>query len=172
MILPGEHFSGLALYAANNGLETKLLHSEKTMFKFNDSLFDKETFDKLMREYRGFLGKEQELSIKVENGTKINPLKIKNFLDEDYLVLVAGKYGHILHSILAIGYNSQGIVSIDPLEGKRKVLNNHSLDYFMETPIGSWMLAIRPNQSPLQNLLKRLGEYEENGKEYIQGDIK
>jgi hypothetical protein len=166
VLVEGEHFAGLAKIAAEAGLEVILVHSEEEMFSNDHYLFARDVFLKLLSEYQSYLSSaEQPISVKC--GVELNQDYIKDLLENDYLVLVAGKIGQILHAVLAVGYNQQGIVVIDPLVGKKETYSQYRLNSFMSTSIGKWALAVRRGQKPVQELMESLPVFKGRAEIYL-----
>lgn len=164
--LEGNHFSALAKEAAHSGLETVLVHSEPMMFK-NEGMFNDDFFKILMKEYEGFLIGAKKMGAKVMNGKVINYKSIKSYLENDYLVLLAGRLGNVLHAVLAVGYNQEGIIICDPLSGKKEIWSDDDVRGFIETPIGKWSLAIRKNHASLKNMMNNLERFNEEADVFL-----
>lgn len=164
--IDGDHFSGLAFQAASLGLETLLIHSSPKMFR-NNGTMSKELFENLMKEYKDFLYKSIVLGTKVKNGQEISTESIKKLLEQDYLVVIAGKMGSMLHAVLAIGYNQDGVIVIDPIDGRTHTKDKSDLKRFMGTGIGNWLLAIKQDQKPLDKLHKEIPNFLKHAKNYL-----
>ncbi len=165
-LIPGTHFSGLQKYADCHGLETQLIHSESGMFQNGNAYLDPETFSALMAEYQGFIDNCGPCAV-VRNGVPITPELITSLLNDDYLVILAGMCG-MLHAVVVSGYNQHGFVVCDPLSRKQENWSSGQMRRFSSTPIGSWLLAIRKNQSARTNLLKSLPQFEREAKGFLK----
>jgi hypothetical protein len=155
---PGNHFSALALHAGKRGLETVLLHEEKTMFKRPPS-FSKSLFDELVAEYSGYI-EAAGARLRVENGVPVTPAVIRELLAQDYLVLAAGMAGTVMHTVLATGYTGNAFIVNDPLSGQREAWSSQRMEQYLQTPVGRWLLAVRADQSAAHALLSHLGQYD------------
>lgn len=167
--IDGEHFSGLALEAANKGLETLLIHSYPEMFR-NNGVMPEALFNKLMDEYNAYLDEAKAKGTEVRNGQQITSQLIKGLLERDYLVLIAGQMGSYLHAVLSVGYNEQGIIVKDPIDGSTHVADEAELNKFMDSPIGRWVLAIRRDQDALQKLEVQIPKYIGYAKSYLNSE--
>lgn len=156
--IEGEHFAGLAGVAADAGFDTLLIHSEKKMFSNETGFFQPELYEHLLSEYQQYL-RSAKKKITVRNGVPIEMAVIRQLLEQDYLVVIAGRLGTALHAVLAVGFNEHGLVIIDPLKGKKEVLRPGWFKTFTDTGIGRWILAVRRDQQPLQQLTDCLGSY-------------
>jgi len=166
-IIPGSHLSGIAAEAGKAGLESVLMHTEPDLFK-NEGMFNSEVFSRLMEEYRAHLTEAERWGTQVLSDVTITTDTIKQYLQNNYLVLVSGKLGQSsLHTILATGYNAEGLIVCDPLKGNSKVERKEYIDYFMKTPIGSWVLAIRKDNSNLSKLLEKLSDFNAKATSYL-----
>lgn len=165
--LEGNHFSALAKEAAHAGLETTLAHSETAMFK-NGGLFNDDFFKILMKEYGDYLVGAQRYGTKVLNGENIDYQSIKKYLEDDYLVLIAGHLGKVLHTVLAVGYNDEGLIICDPLEGEKEIMKENNLEEFIKTPIGKWALSIRKDHTNLKNLLNNVPIFTKEAYNYTE----
>lgn len=165
--IDGDHFSGLAFQAASLGFETLLIHSFPKMFR-NNGTMSKELFENLIKEYKNYLDKSIILGTKVKNGQEISTESIKKLLEQDYFVIIAGKIGSMLHAVLAIGYNQDGIIVIDPIDGRTYTKNKLDLKRFMDTDIGNWLLAIKQDQKHLDKLYKKIPNFVKHAKNYLE----
>lgn len=150
--LSGDHFAGLADQASGAGLETRLIHSERGMFR-NEGFFSPSDFDRLMEEYGDFVNRAKTKGAQIENGIKIEKDYLLKLLQDNYYVICAGMLGqNFLHSMVLHGYNQEGFITFDPLKGKSSVLSPEYIENFMNTSIGSWLLAIRKNMNSIHHL--------------------
>ena len=164
-IVEGNHFSGLARIASDLGLESVLIHSEEGMFK-NDGMFTDEVYRTLMDEYAHFLDAASASGTKTVNGVDIDIKLLRDYLADDYLIVLGGRVGPFLHAILLVGYNDQGLVVRDPLNLLSQTYSEGYVNSYMRTPIGSWALAIRRDRKGLENFLQKVPEFCEQALEY------
>lgn len=143
--IPGAYFSALACEAAEAGACVELLHSEPGMFK-NDHTFPPDVFDKLMKEYGDHVARAKKMGVKVENGVKLTEVTIRDYLQRDFIPVVAGMMGGFLHAIVVVGYSPDGLIVRDPLDPKPKIWKHGRLERYMQTDIGSWGMVIGKSQ--------------------------
>ncbi len=165
----GQHYSGVAVKAVSLGLETILIHSASQMFDNSQRWLPGGLFESLMAEYRSYLEKiEDHRLARIECGARLAPEDLKAYLEDGYLVMVAGVIsGEILHSILLTGYNSDGYLVIDPIGGRKRQMGNRELESFMDTKIGRWIMALRPNQGVTLTLKESLPTYREEAQNLL-----
>ena len=165
----GQHFSGVAAEAVKFGLETVLMHSSPQMFDNSSGWLPQDLFTRLMDEYRCYLDQVRANPLlMVKNGTPLPPSCFRKYLEEGYLVIVAGVLGGgILHAKLLTGYNSSGYVCIDPLCGSSRIVSLSGLETFMDTQIGRWAMALRCGQSTLNRLEKSLSRFDTTARSYL-----
>lgn len=164
----GDYFSKMALEAGKRGLDTTLIHSEKDMFHNRENFFPPDLYQKLIKEYGVAVKEAEQNGVRVLNGTEVSTERIREYLEDDSLVILAGYLGNnILHSILLSGYNPEGFVVMDPLKSKRRVVSQGYIERFSETPIGSWMIVIRKNHGPLMKLLQEAPKFIKEGEELL-----
>jgi hypothetical protein len=165
----GQHYSGVAVKAVSLGLETILIHSASQMFDNSQRWLPGGLFESLMAEYRSYLEKiEDHRLARIECGARLAPEDLKAYLEDGYLVMVAGVIsGEILHSILLTGYNSDGYLVIDPIGGRKRQMGNRELESFMNTKIGRWIMALRPNQGVTLTLKESLPTYREEAQNLL-----
>lgn len=150
-LIPGSHFSALANLAAVEGLEVRLFHSEKNYFK-NDGLFPDNLFKQLKEEYLAFLEYGKNNGVESETNRRITPSLLKKLLQENYLIILAGQLeSGPLHSVVVHGYEESSFVIADPLVGPR-VMSEKELEAFLRTDIGSWLIALRNDQSKVEEI--------------------
>lgn len=87
--MDGTPFSALAWHLSKNKLKVEIFHSEKELFK-NNGNFSNEIFDNLISEYNSFLDYSKEKGTKVNNGIDINCDLLKQKIEEDNLIILAG----------------------------------------------------------------------------------
>ncbi|MFA6475949.1 MAG: hypothetical protein WCV68_00885 [Candidatus Paceibacterota bacterium] len=165
----GQHYSGVAVKAVSLGLETVLVHSAPQMFDNSQKWLPAELFESLMNEYRSYLEKIKGHRLaRVECNARLTPEDIRSYLEDGYLVMVAGVIsGGILHSILLTGYNSGGYLVIDPIGGRKRQMRERELASFMDTKIGRWIMALRSDQESVLNLTKSLPAYQEEARKLL-----
>ena len=137
----GVHYSLVTYQFAKKGLKVKLIHSEKNMFK-NNNYFDNKLFNNLMEEYNSYINAALEEGAELENGTIINVNLLKEYLNNDNLIILAGQVNNILHSILLIGYENNRFIVCDPLFKEIQYRTSNEIELFMNTPIGKWCIII------------------------------
>jgi len=162
--IEGEYLSAAAYVAKKLGYETILIHSEN-FFK-EGGLIKGRLFDLLLNEYKKFLIPE----IVVMNNVDINPQLIKHYLEEDYLIIVAGQLGeNVLHAIVAHGYDGdEYIIVTDPLSGKMSKVKYEHLFSFMNTSIGKWMLCIGRDRKTIESFLRDLSNFKSQALVYLK----
>ena len=137
----GVHYSLVTYQFAKKGLKVKLIHSEKNMFK-NNNYFDNKLFNNLMEEYNSYINAALEEGTELENGTIINVNLLKEYLNNDNLIILAGQVNNILHSILLIEYENNKFIVCDPLFKEIQYRTSNEIELFMNTPIGKWCIII------------------------------
>ena len=111
------------------------------MFK-NNNYFDNKLFNNLMEEYNSYINAALEEGAELENGTIINVNLLKEYLNNDNLIILAGQVNNILHSILLIGYENNRFIVCDPLFKEIQYRTSNEIELFMNTPIGKWCIII------------------------------
>ncbi|PZM86766.1 MAG: hypothetical protein DLD55_04755 [candidate division SR1 bacterium] len=138
--IDGQHFSGIGNYALCEGLDVSLIHGDINLF--SNPGISQGLFDVLMYEYNCYLDKfiKNGGVLEIEN---VNTEKILMELQKGKLILLAGKYGQVLHSILVYGYDQERKLFhiMDPLKGKG-IMTNDEVNEYVLTDIGSWMLSV------------------------------
>lgn len=165
----GQHYSGVAAKAVSLGLEIVLVHSASQMFDNSQRWLPAGLFESLMTEYRSYLKEiEGHWLARIECNARLAPEDLRSYLEDGYLVMVAGVIsGEILHSILLTGYNSEGYLVIDPIGGRKRQMRDRELGTFMDTKIGRWIMAIRPDQGAVLGLEESLATYKEEAKRLL-----
>lgn len=168
-LISGQHYSAVAAKAVSLGMEVILVHSSPLIFDNSQKWLPRDLFESLMAEYEYYLEKLKNHRLsKVEFGASLGPEALKGYLEEGYLVMVAGVIsGEVLHAILLTGYNADGYITIDPLGGIRRIMTNHELARFMNTKIGRWIIALRPDQEAVVKLEKSLFIYQEDARKFL-----
>lgn len=136
----GTPFSALAWHFSKNGLKTELIHSEKEIFI--NSIYDEDTFNSLMNEYKSYMNDAINKGCIVRNGIDINYDLLKQNLDNDKLIILAGQVNGILHAILLIGYENDKFIVCDPLYKQKQIMSLDEINNFMNIPIGKWCIIV------------------------------
>lgn len=168
-LIAGQHYSGIASQAVGMGLEVILLHSAQHFFDNMGNFFSDDLFKALVREYRSYLNLvENNQRLVVKCGAEITKKALRNYLEQGYLVMIAGVFGDDnLHSKLLIGYNATGFIVIDPLRGQAQQESYSNIEHFMDTKVGRWAMAIRPDQMPIRNLLIQTSLFQDKARRYL-----
>ena len=170
-IVPGSYFSRLALEARDNDLESILLHSEKDMFRPGKA-FSGKLFEEVLRDYKLVAAEAESKGAKILNGEEINAQRIRAYLEDDYLIILAGKLGNeILHSVVICGYNPKGFMVNDPLSNNPKIWPERRVEEFSNTSIGQWMIALRKDYSAVNKLSASLSSFSEDAGRYLKIDV-
>lgn len=154
-LIPGSHYSALSDIATEAGFESVLLHSEPGRFK-NGGLFSDSTFRRLLQEYEDYLKPALDKGAQVLDGVAVNSGTVREYLSQNYLVCVAGQVAGSLHSVLATGYTADSVIVHDPLSGAVQHMKDRGLDWFMQTLVGSWMLAVRRPAGAVDGLTRAI----------------
>jgi hypothetical protein len=165
----GQHYSGVASKAVELGLEVVLAHSSPTLFDNTSHWIPANIFTSLVAEYNSYLSiVVNNPLLRVEKGATIDAQNLKQYIKDGYLVIVAGLIGNdTLHSQLLVGYNQNGFIVVDPLIGKSQQKSKHSVESFMQTPIGSWIMAVRPDQTAYNKLINALASFKADAKKHL-----
>ena len=116
--MDGAHYSGIANLLARQGLNVKLLHSEKTFFK-NENNFIPDSYNELLDEYKQYLRNVNGEKLDVKCGVNINEKLLKEALQNNNLILLAGTQGEFLHSIVICGYENNRFIICNPQSKER-----------------------------------------------------
>lgn len=143
--MEGTPFSALALHLGKNGLKTKLIHSAKTMFNNEKHVISEYIFDKLITEYNDYIDKAKKYGLEVENGIDISSKLLKQYLDKNSLIIIAGMYKSMFHAILLYGYEKNNFYICNPISASKKKVSYEELYNFMNTDIGKWLLIVYNN---------------------------
>lgn len=141
----GTPFSALAFHLAKNNLNTTIYHESKNLFINKNNTFNKEKFELLIKEYKGFLELAKNKGAKVFNGISINTNILKQKLQENNLIILAGSLSGIYHTILLTGYNNTSFSVCDPLYKTKQSKTFEEIESFINTNIGKWFIAINYN---------------------------
>lgn len=139
----GTPFSALAWHFAKNGLCTEIIHSEEEFFTNKNNVFEKETYENLLKEYIEFLNYASKLDAVIKNGVEINNDFLKKQLEDDKLIILAGQVNNILHAILLCGYTNDAFIVCDPLYKQKRNITFKEIDNFMNTSIGKWCVTVK-----------------------------
>lgn len=142
--MDGTPFAALAWHLSKNNLDVEIFHSEKKLFK-NNGNFSNEIFDNLIKEYKSFLDYSKEKGAKLNNGIDINCDILKEKLNENNLIILAGQIGEYLHAILLCGYDDNNFIVCDPMYKRKQVKSFKEVEEFMNTNIGKWFIAVKSN---------------------------
>lgn len=142
-VLGGTPFSALALHLGKNGLKTELYHSEKNYFSNNERLIPEDSFNKALEEYKTYIKEAKEYGLEVYNGVDINTKLLKEKLDQDNLIILAGMCEDFLHAVLLCGYDEEGFYLYDPLYNEKKHRSYDLIEFYMTTDIGKWFLTVK-----------------------------
>ena len=140
--MEGTPFSALALHLGKNGLKTKLIHSEKTMFNNEKHLISEYIFEKLITEYNYYIDKGKKYGLEVETGIDISSKLLKQYLDQDTLIIIAGMHKNMFHAVLLYGYENNNFYICDPISASKKKISYEELYSFMNTAIGKLLLIV------------------------------
>lgn len=165
--LDGTPFSALAWHFAKNDLETEIFHSELNIFSNSNNALPQDIFDKSMQEYKRFLQGAENKGAKVINGADINCETLKERLEEDKLVILAGQMGEYLHAILLCGYEDNNFIVCDPLVKQKQLKTYEEITAFMNTSIGKWYIAVKQKKKNKEILIDNLDKYQNDAKEKL-----
>ena len=141
--ISGTPFSALAYHFAKNGLETILFHSEYNLFENKKNILTDEEFTLAMKEYKVFLKRAEENGTIIKNGIDINPLFLKQKLEEGVLIILAGQLNNQFHAILISGYEEDSFIICDPLFKDKQRKTFQDIEKFMDTDIGKWCITVK-----------------------------
>ncbi len=156
--MDGSHYSGIANLLSRQGLSTKLLHSEKDFFK-NENNFIPDSYDELLNEYKQFLRNTNENKLGVKCGVNIDENLLKEALQNNNLILLAGTHGGFLHSIVVNGYENDKFIICDPQSKEREKVTDNEIKRFMDTPIGKWCILVNNQSTEKDDLIKACDLY-------------
>lgn len=144
--IEGTPFSALAYHFAKNNLNTEIAHSEKNIFDNSKQLLSDYVFEKSLEEYKEYLRYAEENGAKVLNGLDINCEFLKQKLEEDKLIILAGKTNNYLHAILLCSYEDNQFIVCDPLYKDKQIKTSEEIEKFMNTEIGKWCVIVSRNR--------------------------
>lgn len=143
--MSGTPFSALAYHMSKNGLNVMLYHEDINLFNNNYGLLDNYDFEFAMNEYKENLNIAKKSGTTVINGIDINVNLLKEMLDEDNLIILAGELSGRYHAILLIGYDDKGFIVCDPLYKDKQVRTLEEIEKYMDTSIGKWFISVNDN---------------------------
>lgn len=166
--MEGTPFSALAWHTAKNGLDTEIMHSEKNIFNNSEQWLPDIVFEKAMEEYSRFLEGAKNKGATVTNGCDINCGILKQKLEDDKLVILAGQSGPYLHAILLCGYEDAKFIVCDPLYKQKQTRTFEEIDDFMTTPLGKWCVVVGGRKLNKDILMENISEYQEVAKSKLK----
>lgn len=140
--MDGTPFSALAFFMAKNGLNVTIYHENQDLFKDKRGVIDKNVFALAIVEYQDYLSLGQKRGVKVINGIDINISLLKQKLDDDNLIILAGEISGNYHAVLLTGYEKDNFKVCDPLYKVKQNKTIEELETFMDTSIGKWFIAV------------------------------
>lgn len=143
--ISGTPFSALAYHMSKNGLNVTLCHSDINLFNNNHGVFDNYDFELAMNEYKENLNIAKNSGTTAINGIEINGNLLKEKLDEDNFIILAGELSGRYHAILLTGYDDKGFVVCDPLYKDKQVRTFVEIEKYMDTSIGKWFISVNNN---------------------------
>lgn len=141
--MSGTPFSALAYHFSKNGLKTSLYHEDKNLFNNNKNVLTNEDFNLAMNEYKEMLERAKITGTKVINGIKINTDLIKELIDKDNIIILAGETSGCFHAILISGYDNNNFIVCDPLYKTKQIRNEKEINEFIITSNGKWFIAVK-----------------------------
>ncbi len=139
--IDGVPFSAILYHLSKNKLDVSIYHSENSLFK-NSNVFNDETFELLLNEYNEFLDNAIKYGAKIYKGVNINIQLLKEKLNNDNLIVLAGKVDNVYHSILLTEFVDNGFIVHDPLDKEKKLMSYNEINNYMNTNIGKWFIVI------------------------------
>lgn len=139
--IDGVPFSAILYHLSKNNLDVSIYHSENSLFK-NNNVFNDEMFDLLLNEYNEFLNNAIKYSAKVYKEVNINIKLLKEKLNENNLIILAGMVDNIYHSILLSECVDNGFIVHDPLNKDKKIMTYNEINNYMITNIGKWFIVV------------------------------
>lgn len=139
--IDGVPFSAILYHLSKNNLNVSIYHSENNLFKNNDT-FNDETFDLLLNEYNEFLDSAIKYGVKIYKGVNINIQLLKEKLNKNNLIILAGKVDNVYHSILLTECVDNGFIVHDPLDKDKKIMSYNEINNYINTNIGKWFIVV------------------------------
>lgn len=143
--MSGTPFSSLAYHMSKNGLNVMLYHEDINIFNNNYGVLDNYDFEFAMNEYKENLNIAEKNGTKIINGIDIDVDLLKEKLDDDNLIILAGELSGRYHAILLTGYNDRGFIVCDPLYKDKQVRTFEEIEKYMVTSIGKWFISVNDN---------------------------
>ena len=143
--MSGTPFSALAYHMSKKGLNVTLYHEDINLFNNNHGVLDNYDFELAINEYKENLNIAEKSGTKVINGININVDLLKEKLEEDKLIILAGELSGRYHAILLIGYDEKGFIVCDPLYKDKQVRIFEEIEKYMDTSIGKWFISVNDN---------------------------
>lgn len=143
--ISGTPFSALAYHMSKNGLNVVIYHKDINLFSNNKRVLDNYDFELAMNEYKENLNIAEKNGTKVINGIDININLLKDKLEEDNLIILAGEISGRYHAILLIGYDGRGFIVCDPLYKEKQIRTFDEIEDYMDTSIGKWFITVKDN---------------------------
>lgn len=141
----GTPFSALAYHMSKNGLNVVIYHKDINLFNNNKRIMDDYDFELAINEYKENLNITEKSGTKVINGVDINVNLLKEKIDEDNLIILAGENYGRYHAILFTGYDDRGFIVCDPLYKEKQVRTFDEIEDYMDTSIGKWFITVNDN---------------------------
>lgn len=139
----GTPFSAIAYHMSKNNLEISIYHEHNELFKNNQGIINELDFKLAMNEYKEYLKYAVDNGTKIINGININIDILKNKLQSNNLIILAGEILGTYHAILLTGYNKNGFELCDPLYKTKQNRTFKEIENFMNTSIGKWFITIK-----------------------------
>lgn len=140
--MSGTPFAAIAFYMSKKGLKTTIYHENINLFKNDQGTIDKIDFKLAMDEYKEYLKYAKNNDTKIINGININIDLLKQELQNNNLVILAGEISGGYHAILLTGYDQNSFKVCDPLYKTKQNKIFKEIDKFMDTSIGKWFISI------------------------------
>lgn len=141
----GTPFSAIALNLAKKGLNTTIYHSEKNIFTNKNKIFSDDIYEYAIEEYKEYLDFAEKQGTIIKNGIDINIELIKEEIEKDNLIILAGELNGYYHAILISGYDNNEFIVCDPLYKTKQRKTEKELNDFMNTKIGKWFISVNNN---------------------------
>lgn len=148
--MSGTSFSALAFHMVKNGLNTSIYHESENLFENNCNALSKNDFECALKEYKEFLNYAEKNGTKVLNGILISIDFLKEKLQEDNLIILAGEVLGVYHAILLVGYDNNSFVVCDPMYKTKQIRTFEEIEKFMNTSIGKWFIAVNNKKILIQ----------------------
>lgn len=143
--ISGTPLSAVAWYLNKLGLEVEIFHSSKDIFVNNEYL-DNYTFLNCMDEYKKYLSYCENKGVVICNGISIDGSFIKNKIKDNYLIILSGIIGNVLHAVLVENYDEEKFVVCDSLCKEKVCYSEEEIDKFCDTPLGKWCVCVKINK--------------------------